>query len=450
MRKQNFKVTAAILLVAIIAGFVTAQPAIADEKTDARIEKLEAALQSLQSELAEIKADRRPRVRMVAGGNKQPQVNQSQIDHMVSKALDQRKTDLGGTPAWVQNIKLFGDLRYRHEQINDTSSSEQRDRNRIRARIGLKARINNEVDAIFRIATGSSDTPTSTNQTLGDPGNGSFSSKQTWLDWAYFDWHPESTPGLNVYGGKMKQPFYKVGKNELIWDSDVSPEGIASKYSFNIDSETTATLTGGGFWMEERSGDADTSFWGAQAMAKRNLGDGMHLLAGASYYDIGNIEDQTVAGVGLNGNTIDNGGSGGYEYDFDLIEGFGEFGFNLNDMPSAIFTNYIENTRAPTDRNTAFTVGMRLNKVTKAPGTWQLGYNYREIESDAVFAGLSGSDFLQIGGTGGKGHQFGFKYQLLENVQAGITYYVMERDNRTTPSNSDSVQLLQTDLIFKF
>ncbi len=442
MKENCWSILTKVLVVTIVLGFIAPTAAYAQGDANARIERLEASLKALQGELAQLKAER-PRDAGIAGAT----IDQKKIDEMVTKAIDSK--GVGGAPAWVNNIKLFGDFRYRHEQIDNDAASEQRDRNRIRARIGLKATINDEFDAIFRIASGSSDTPTSTNQSLGDEDRDSFSSKDIWLDWAYFDWHPDSTPGLNVYGGKMKQPFYSVGKNELMWDGDVSPEGIVAKYTFNLTEDTTAAITGGGMWLRERSGGADTSLWGLQAYAKHNLGNGTHLLGGASYYDFGNIRNRSdLSGFSsLNGNT--NNGAGGYKYDFNMVEGFVEYGFPIMDLPSAVFASYMENTSAPSKQNEAYLIGARLNKTSSKPGSWQFGYSYREVAADAVFGGLTDSDVF-LGGTGGRGHELGFKYQLQKNVQAGLSYFITERDDRDVAGQKDNINLLQADLIFKF
>lgn len=449
MKRYCCNVTAVLLAVAIFGGLLTPLSAGAAENTDARIDRLEAALIALQAELAELKAERS--VNSHDNDEHSAAVTQKKIDAMVDKAISRKNNELGVAPQWVQNIKLFGDFRYRHEQIHDTGQSNstagvQRDRNRIRARIGLKAKINDEFDTVFRIGTGSSDTPVSTNQTLGDSGSDSFSSKEIWLDWAYFDWHPDSTPGLNVYGGKMKQPFYSVGKNELVWDGDISPEGVVAKYTFDIDQSNTATINGGGLWLRERSGDADSSFWGLQGMVKHDFGNDTHLLGGTSYYNLGNVEDHTLNGVSLNGNTND--GSGGYKYDFNIVEGFAEYGFPIMDMPSAVFGSYLENTAAPSGRNNAFWLGGRLNKISSKPGSWQFAYSYREVDPDAVFAGLTDSDIL-LGGTGGKGHELGFQYQLQKNVQTNLSYFISERNDRSGQEGGD-IHLLHADLIFKF
>jgi hypothetical protein len=427
----SIALTAAILL-------ALAAPAAAEDQTEARLRKLEASLQALQAELAALKAERAAALNAAAA----PSEYKVHIDRMVEEAVNEKVSKAGDAPSWAQNVQLFGDFRYRHEQTNDTSGSEQRDRNRIRARLGLKATVNEEVDAIFRIATGSSETPTASNQSLDD----SFSSKKIWLDWAYFDYHPVSMPGLNVYGGKMKQPFYTVGNNEVIWDSDVSPEGLAATYTFNIDSASTAAISGGGFWLDERAGDADTSMWALQGLLRHNFNEEQHILGGVSWYDLGNIENRTASGVNLNGNT-DNG-AGGYEFDYNIIEAFAEYGFAIAGMPSAVYGAYVENTAADGGQNNAFLVGMRLNKMSKKIGSWEVFYNYSEVDPDAVFAGLTDADIF-LGGTGGKGHELGFQYMLQKNVLTNLSCFISERSNRPGQEGGN-IHVLQGDLIFKF
>ncbi len=442
MKGKSGNLLGKLLLIAIVFGFFVPVAAHAEQDSNARIEKLEAAVEALQAELAALKAERAK-----APVSAALPVDQKRLEELINRTFEERKSDFVA-PDWVQSFKPFGDFRYRHESIDNTDAgSDKRNRNRIRARLGVKVKVNEDWDAIFRVATGSSDTPTSTNQTLGDKDSDSFSSKEIWLDWAYADWHPASRPGLNIYAGKMKQPFYRVGKNELVWDGDVSPEGIAASYKWALNDSTTAYINGGGFWLAERSGDADSSFWGAQGYVKRKFQNETHLLGGVTYYNLGNVDAKTLSGVTLNGNTPTVAGGTIYKYDFDLIEGFAEYGFKCYQMPVAVFGSYINNTAAPGGRNTAYFLGCKLNKAKK-PGSWQFGYSYRDVQSDAVFAGLTDSDFI-LGGTGGRGHEFGFKYQLFKNVQAGLTYFITQRNTRGGSGEQD-IDLLQADLILKF
>ncbi len=372
------------------------------------------------------------------------QDQEKKFDKKITEAVESKQFDsLPNSARWIEKIKFGGDFRYRHESIDDETGVTQRDRNRIRARLKIQAEINDEWDTYFRIASGSSDSPTSTNQTLGDSDSDSFSSKDIWLDWAYADYHPESIDGLNIKIGKMATPFYKVAKHQLIYDGDLSPEGGAATYSFDLNDSTSAKIAGGAFWLRERGTDADTSIFSIQGLLKHKFASGNHILGGVSYYDFGNIQGQTLDGIGAKGNTL--AGDDSYVNDYNILEAFGEYGFKLGDAPATVYGAYINNTSATTSDDTAWIVGAKYNKAKK-PGSWEASYNYRDVEADAVVGGLCDSDFIG-GGTDGKGHVLGFKYQLAENTQAALHYFINEKNASTT---GDNFNLLQADLIFKF
>ena len=455
--KEKVNVLGKLVLVMLVFVMAGTQVAKADEIGDLKqqLARQQQMLMKMQQRLDQL--EKRQKAAPVSRADKQ------QLESMVTKMFEENKSSFVA-PDWVHNIKPYGDFRFRYEELtNGTGVGDnlvnKRRRNRIRARLGFKAKINDEWDTNFRIASGSSETPTSTNQTLGEAGTSSgndqdaFASKSIWLDLAYADWHPDSLPGLNVYMGKMKNPFYRVGKNQLVWDSDVNPEGIAATYKFDVNRSTAATITGAGFWMEERSGDGDAGYFGVQTMLKHKFDDDRHLIGGATYYNLSNIEDNPRLGsVNYMGNTAY---SGVYKYDFDIVEGFGEYGWKCNGIPVAVFGNYLENIAAPAGRNQAFSIGGQFNKAKK-PGSWQLHGYYREVESDAVFGGLSDSDFID-GGTGGKGWVLGYKYQLAKNLQAGLTYFINDRDRRAGGNDewsggtgAQTFERIQADLIFKF
>ncbi|MHC4542478.1 MAG: putative porin, partial [Planctomycetota bacterium] len=227
---------------------------------------------------------------------------------------------------WIERIKMSGDFRYRHEHLDEQESNgrwdDGVDRHRIRARLMLEAIINDDWDVAFRIASGSDKSPISTNQDLED----AFSKKDVWLDLAYFTWHPAAKEGLNVFGGKMKNAFYRAGKNQLLWDSDLNPEGIAAQYVKPLSDVDQILLNGGGFWVDENSGGVDTSLWGAQAYWKHTIGNPDYVLAGASYYDFGNLQGRGDLGSTWgSANFFGNTNSGAlFTSDYDIVEAFGE------------------------------------------------------------------------------------------------------------------------------
>ena len=409
----------------VIIGLVAfAAQAPADEISD-----LKNQLAVMQNQLARLE-------------QQQAQQNQD-IKQQIAQAVGaQEPAGIPDSLKWAQKIKFSGDIRYRHESIDDDTAATDRDRNRIRARLQMKAKINDEWSAAIRLASGSSDSPTSTNQTLGDSGSDSFSSKAIWLDRAYVDYHPASIDGLNVLLGKMGNPFYKAGGNQMIYDGDLSLEGVAATYDLAINDSTTAAINGGGFWVRERSTDADTSIFGIQGLLTHTFDNDSALTGGASYYDFGNIEGKTLAGIGTNGNSNT---AGVYDNDYNIVEGFAQYAWKVNNMPMAAYGSYVKNIAADSGGDTGWIVGCSLNKAKK-PGSWQLSYNYRDVEPDAVVGGLCDSDFAG-GGTDGRGHAFGFKYQIVKNVQAGVTYFLNEQN---VSAGKEDFKLLQADLIVKF
>lgn len=394
-------------------------------------------LREMQERVDQLEARQRLKERALA----------EKIEQIQEKAEKEEVGTLPDDLKWLENIKISGDFRYRHESINAESSGRWktgRSRHRIRARLGLNAKVNDEWDLGFRIASGSAD-PVSTNQSL----DGGFSSKDLWLDLGYFNYHPLGIKGLNVYGGKMKNPFYKVGKNQLIWDGDLNPEGIAATYKIPLGDRDTLHINGGGFWAEESSSDVDTSLWGAQTYLKHEFGNKNYLLGGLSYFDYGNIEGRptlysTDPDDEAFGNTFTtSGGKTYYAGDYDIFEVFGEYGFKAGDMPLAVYGDYAYNTAAATSEDTGWLIGFKINKA-KTPGSWDVSYDYRDLEADAVIGLFSDSDFIG-GGTNGKGHRFGFTYQLAKNLQAGATYFLNEKGD-----DEDDYRRLQLDLKFKF
>jgi len=390
---------------------------------------------------------------------KQQQQNLETEEKISDAVKNEQVTALPDNLKWLDKISISGDLRYRHEHIDRGQIKEDgsigwrngRDRDRIRARLMIEAILNDEWSLGFRLATGQADIvdgaiyadPISANQTLTE----GFSGKDFWLNLAYFDYHPMSIEGLNVLGGKIKNPFYTVRNNQLVWDSDLAPEGIAGKYAMPFSDSAVLHFSGGGFWISEESSSADTSLWGAQAYFKQTIGNPDYILAGASFWDYGNIQGKEDEYGVLLGNT--NGSTDPdvrtWASDFDVLEVFAEYGTRLGALPAAVFGSWVQNTAAVTREDTGWLLGTKLGKA-KDPGSMEFVYDYRDLERDAVVGAYSDSDFAG-GVTGGKGHRFGINYQLARNVQYAMTYF----HNKVTLQDPDlDYRRLHADLKLKF
>lgn len=342
-----------------------------------------------------------------------------------------RKSAPAAAPGWPDRIQLKGDLRYRHEGI-DEDTKEERTRQRIRARVGLVATVSDSAEVGVQIASGSDD-PTSTNQTL----DGGASTKGVGLDLAYFSIKPAA--GNKITGGKMKKPWYLPGKSSLIWDGDLNPEGVAWQYSGD---GFFANVSGQ--WIDERSANADAIMVGAQAGLRTKLANGSKLTAGAGYYDYGATKGNTpfFDGDG-HGNTLD--ANGNYANDFEILEFFAELGTRLGEMPFSIYADWVRNG-AVNSMDSGSLFGAKLGKAS-APASWELGYSYRDLEADAVVGVFSDSD-IGGGGTAISGHIIDFGYAFDKRIKAKLTYFVSE--NRSGTAAERDYNRIQADLSLKY
>ena len=338
---------------------------------------------------------------------------------------------------WTDKIKWQGDFRYRHELI-DEEDKEQRNRHRLRARIGMFAEVTDDLRIGFQMTSGSDD-PVSNNQTLGD----GFSTKNLGIDFAYFAWTPSALNGLRIHGGKFKNPWYKPGSSELIWDSDLNPEGLAVKYNHSH-KVMDLFAHAGYFWIEERKNDDDSILIGGQAGLKIKASKDTYLILG-----MGNYRYQNTKGFEpFSGpedsfyNSVDNNGN--YALDYNEQEIFVELGGKIFGKSTSIFGNHVVNTDSERGNDWGYLMGITFGKC-KTPFSYALRYNYRHLEKDAVIGAFTDSDFGG-GGTDAKGHEAGIDFQIANHVKTGISYFVNEKN----VDKSKDYKRIQIDLSFKF
>src|SRR5215831_4699690 len=145
-------------------------------------------------------------------------------------------------PEWLNRISLFGDFRFRVEGFYNSKTTNvletpDRTRERIRARFGLGVDVSEEVQGKLRLVTGDPNDPISTNQTLSDL----FTKKPVSFDWAYITLAPWKTLGLDQLTGSAKPrfsatlgkfplPMFIPAGSELVFDVDLSPEGMTESF----------------------------------------------------------------------------------------------------------------------------------------------------------------------------------------------------------------------------
>nr|WP_314559691.1 putative porin [uncultured Pseudomonas sp.] len=356
--------------------------------------------------------------------------------------------------AWAAKTQLKGDVRFRHETVKiegtPNNGGKDKDRERIRARLGAYTEINPQVDTGIRIATGSSDDARSTNQDL----DGYFNKKSIWLDLGYIDYHPDQIKNLHVIGGKMLQPWVSMG--DVIWDSDINPEGLALTYKYPLGSSAELFGSLGNYNLKDNvNGDGvqfrnDLRMTAGQLGSRFTLTDNLKLTLGGSVYAFQNDEDSRCPTAGSTAcltpaETVANTTAGNAS-EYRLYEGFSQIDIGGLAVPLSFYGQYVQNTKATDkDQDTAWLLGAK----SKVFG-FNLDYNYRDVQRYAVVGALTDSDFAG-GFTGARGHKFKVGYDIDKNFAVGATYFLTKADYASAAGFRDAnANTLQLDAEAKF
>ena len=361
-----------------------------------------------------------------------------------------------GAAEWYEKIKLGGDVRFRGEAIKQEYRDED-SRARIRARFRVTAEVNESWSVGLGLATGADD-PVSTNATL----TGGYARKGLMLDLAFVDFHPGAVAGLNLVAGKMNLPFEVAEETELMWDNDLTPEGLAVRYRRGAGSRTEIFLNGALFDIRDTDPDDLGEAWmiGGQAGLDAILPGGVGLTVGAGYFNyegaIGRYGFYRPNEFYGNTSRLWQGTTeiGGYSYnyrgyacDFNIFEALGVVDFGLREWADlALYGTYVNNTSAD-DQNAGWLAGGSASRG-RDRGAVKLSANYRFLESDAVIGVFTDSDFIG-GGTDGKGWELGFTCGAAKGVDLSATWFLNVK-NVTDERFETEYQRLQLDVEARF
>ena len=218
-----------------------------------------------------------------------PQIVKNQIrdevkESVLQEAREQNWAQPNQVPEWTRRFHLNGDFRLRYEwNIFDSRNSsatgcptanpcspfpnfavlnagppfdlanaagtppailnttEDRQRMRIRLRLGMNVDVADGLVAGIRLATGNTTNPVTTNQTLGTTLN-----KQNFLlDRAFLDYHPADW--IELWVGRFANPWLST---EMVWDDDINFDGVAGRFRANLTDNFSLSATGGAFPIE--------------------------------------------------------------------------------------------------------------------------------------------------------------------------------------------------------
>ena len=314
-----------------------------------------------------------------------------------------------GSAASPSRLQLSGDVRVRYESNFGDKDARNRDRGVLRARLRANYAVNNWLTVGGQIATGDADDPNSTDITLSNFDD----DLQVSLDQVYL----RGTFGnLQIHAGKIPQPFVRT---ELVWDGDVSPQGISAAYKLPLGNGASIKATGLYFLVDEAVAGPDSKMIGGQIGIETSSAAALKFEAAAAYY---NYSLRSTAG-GDTGDFRSNLFAGGrYLSDFNLLDIIGALTWRgVNERwPVKIMGDYVKNYGAVTSQDTGYGVDLLVGRASKK-GDWRFSYGYAMAETDAVLAAFS-HDNTNIG-TNYVQHSLAVDYVPAPNVVLNATFY---------------------------
>lgn len=387
-------------------------------------------------------------------------VDEARYNELVAKnqAYEAEQQRLGGPIEWS------GDFRGRLENFwfdEDDRGVERPNRTRLRYRFRLQGivPINDWLTAGFRLASGEridfdEGNNRSTNRTLGRDND--FGLDTFFIDRAYLQaTMPEGrlAPGSELTGrfGKVPNPFtWDHGKDYMLWDHDINPEGVSLAWSHGGDA-WDLFANGGYFIMDENSTSRDPHVIGAQGGASFRPGVDLELGARLSWYGFRSLNDAFLLRARANGSTPD------LSDDFIHV---GELAAyvrwdGIEAWPVLIYGHVAYNFSAEdvldSQQDTGWGVGVEVGDKAR----WvKLGVGYYQIEANFWPGQFVDSDIFD-GTTNRKAWTLYGSRRILANTDLNVTLFWSDDLATELPlyaagvRNADRIRL-QTDVVVKF
>jgi polyhydroxyalkanoate synthesis regulator phasin len=356
-------------------------------------------------------------------------------------------------PGWIQTVKLKGDFRLRYE-LDQNKGSHNDNRERIRMRMGVEAKPNDQMKVAVGFATGKLSDPRSTNVTLGQNSagkNNPDSFKDILLDYAYAQYTPLSW--LTLTGGKIKDPLWQP--NDLLWDTDINPDGVAAQMTYPVSPNLNVFANNMLFILTEDrlAKDAQPYMVGIQPGFEYAITEGLSLKGALAYYHFNGVKGRSKFD-NESTNSVDAGNL--YKYNYHSINPSLELGIKepLGGLVPyfSVFGDYVQNLSLPSSAGggkSGYDYGIKFgSEKVSGWGQWQTKLSYDTLAKDAWLDILPDSDRYS-GKTGMNSYEAILEYGLGKNTSLGLDYYWAESRMKTNGTTSPA-QVLQVDWMLKF
>ncbi|QSZ42724.1 hypothetical protein GJV85_11570 [Sulfurimonas aquatica] len=380
-------------------------------------------------------------------------IAESDIDHPIERIEEVKDSTNVHEKNIIDRFHFKGDLRIRYESKEyyyfDGSEKKQY-LGRYRLRLGSHVDITDHLQVEVGMRSGNAN-PTSGNQTFVEANKDTRGISEYFVDSMRFNAVAiDYTFGNSILKvGRAPYMMYRPIKSQLVWDNDISLDGI--NYQYNDDSNIITLGMNQTSLAEASVSKNDVNLVLAQYVrttklesAKLNLGAGLY------YYDgvKGNtpLYNSNSNGTSGMGNTMV---SGLFANDYHIVEAFSELKFkDVLGLPFALAAGVVYNTAA-TEKNFGYDVAFQIGKA-KEVTDWQLKYSYTDLQEDATLGAHSDSDNFG-GGTASKGHAIRTKYKFGKNTYlAGTWFYNTRYASKDGEAADTDYERVQLDAIITF
>ena len=386
-------------------------------------------------------------------------INLEEAGKVLNSAEETKKKELPKKVAdrdLLDRLHLKADLRLRYEnkEYEYSDGTEKKvNHNRYRLRLVSAFDLTDSLKADVGMRSGFAN-PTSGNQTFEDDEN---------LNDYFFQSLRFNILGFTYASGNStlkvgRQPYimYRPIKSQLIWDNDVSLDGVNYQYK---DDENIITFGVNQTSLAEASISEDEVYLYLAQYVRITKLENSTLKLGAGFYYYDGVKGNTSLynsnkGSSMGNTMLDATGqqvskNGVFANDYRIAEGFAELNFkDVFGKPFAVAAEVAYNT-AVSDKNFGYDLAVKLGKAKKV-GDWQIKYSYTDLEADAVLGAHSDSDNFG-GGTAAKGHAIRTKYKFGKHTYLAGTWFFNERFASKDAKDGDTdYTRTQQDVILKF
>lgn len=302
-----------------------------------------------------------------------------------------------GKPVFLDSVQMSGKFRIKYSHTDSSDSDTKKDKGQLYFRLHGMIPFNSYISAAVSIASGSGN-PSSNNITLDE----GFSDKPVHLHTAEIRINPY-VQWMTFIVGKMDNPLYRPAKSQMMWDSDVTPEGFAGKADYSVLKGIKLFGRGGLFMLTADKLSKHAFFASAQLGAELNFFS-ISTTIFAGYNNAFNNSLALPYTAGSNTLIISENERDRYRYDYDVLETGIELSRTFFDyLSTTVFFHLTENIAVNAEETNAFSVGMKVGSSEfSSPGNWKFYMDYRRVEHNAFLDVYSQSTFYE-GKTGAEG-----------------------------------------------